>query len=254
MCKESEGTEPGNDKKTADGIQNNAQKKNENNQDRVDKSDFGSECQPTKCNSKNSEHEQKHDIKWWFEIVGICFEVIGIGVAIWVAFLILDQYQEAVKSTKVFDGQLREMRQSRISDERAWIAISIPEAVVESNTVSFNVPFKNSGRTPAMNVVPWVNGYSDPKLIPPKDKFPNPVYSSLILPPDSPWKIPTRGLPNAIPYIKSGTYYLAGTIWYDDIFTNHHWIQFCYRIESDFIVTSPPIHHSCDDAENGQNN
>jgi hypothetical protein len=49
---------------------------------------------------------------------------------------------------------------------------------------------------------------------------------------------------------RGGRYYVFGTIWYDDIFGQHHWAQFCYFFLSNLkAVSSPGIHNTCDDYE-----
>ena len=165
-------------------------------------------------------------------------------------------------------SQNKQMQKSSEADERAWISIGkifnfftadLPG--VTPTDVSFRVSFKNTGKTPAINVVPLVNHYTNINSIPKYDKFPNPVYSSSMMSAGSDVDsgMTTSVLPpiygSLYEAIKSGNpYFIAGTVWYDDIFGRHHWTQFCYGVSPDFTFTTPPIHNSCDDVKTNQSN
>jgi hypothetical protein len=168
----------------------------------------------------------------------------------------------AEKQLALMRGQLTEMQK----DERAWVGPTITYATYDvTNTgsepvaVHFSVRFKNTGRTPAIKVIPLISEYADIKSIPNFDKFPNPVYHSMLLPPDGeadmPIEVPTPIYANTYLAIKTGhPFYIVGTIWYDDIFGTNHWTQFCTLISADFKPIPQPVHNTCDDAQTNQTN
>jgi hypothetical protein len=206
---------------------------------------------PPAINSQSDRNKKckhfKEEIKFWFEIFGLVAGLI-------VAYLIFLQFKE--------------MQQTRILDERAWVAVR--EGVVgytdeSSHLTDFKFIFKNTGKTPAINVSVWFNQTVFLDTIPKIDKriIPPIPFGSLgsyqfsgLLAPDAEGSISTSNEPlgsSSVQNINSGMpYYIYGTIWYDDIFGKHHWSQFCYQ-----IILSPhagflPIgnHNSCDDAAN----
>ena len=172
-----------------------------------------------------------------------------------------------IQQMQVLRGQLSEMQKTRELDERAWVVPGITHAqlLIDTNSgeaggVIFRVHFKNTGRTPAINVVPVIGEFSDITNIPMADVYPNPVYNSMLLAPDEDGITATRSdIKTSLEryqYIKNGgQYYLAGTIWYDDIFGKHHWTQYCFVVEPDLATfTSITNHNTCDDAQTNQNN
>jgi hypothetical protein len=168
-------------------------------------------------------------------------EVIGIVLAIIVAVLIYLQY--------------REMQLTRIMDERAWVAISDVKCSQMNTIEEFDLTYKNTGKTPAINTQIQVISTGFLKDIPKKDAMPNPQLSSALVAPDGTGFTDIKQPVLAVEAV--GTFYLYGTIWYDDIFGKHHWSQFCFyvRCDTNTIVMGPAaFHFTCDDTENGQNN
>ncbi len=192
-------------------------------------------------------------VKFWFEMAGIVAGAVGV------VFLIL-QYHEMAKATKatldavkVSQGQLAEMKKARISDERAWVAISdIVVGPIEDGFVKFIANYKNTGKTPAINTQIKIVSHWDIKEIAAKDSPPSPQVSAGLTAPGgtgfSYIKLPVNAFKSA------GGFYLYGTVWYDDIFGKQHWSQFCYTVtcSTNFSIEAGPaaIHNSCDDAEN----
>jgi hypothetical protein len=165
--------------------------------------------------------------------------------------------------------QIRDSRTDRNLDERAWVAVR--QGVIQDNrfpNTTFKVIFKNTGKTPAINVSAWMNQGVSTNSIPEKDQPMNPtntfgaVQFSGLLAPDAEGSISVNSWFldfDTIEGIRSGKkpYYIYGTIRYDDIFRKHHWSQFCYQVRpmNDPIEFQPiNIHNSCDDAQTNQNN
>jgi hypothetical protein len=209
---------------------------------------------PSNPNNPAGEAEISHKAKpHWVEVSTLILEVLGI---IGLAYYCWINNREL----KVFDSERVTMEKTQIQDERAWV---FPENVViqpsekDTNSINFTVLFKNTGKTPAMNIDAAV-GYTDklnsvPKTIPrPADS----VASSgilaqdgtghgFIIPPDS-----------AIQAARNGSHlFIYGIIWYDDIFREHHWCRFCYSFDSNMEDFRPTgTHNTCDDADGSQAN
>jgi len=236
---------------------------------------------PSPTNSVNPNNEKdsaRHGKAQNIEIGMFILEfvgIVGLGYYCWVnhrELVVFDSERVTMESefrTSQSNAmaQLDEMRKAREGDQRAWLGISQTTETFTTNptngerlTVTFNAAFKNTGRTPALNVVPVIGECTDVNSIPQKDQFPNPVYHSFLVPPDGGGNVTaTYGLTSAAtncPIIKiDRPFYLAGTIWYDDIFGRHHWTQFCILIQPDFnSAPTPPVHNTCDDAQASQPN
>jgi hypothetical protein len=210
-------------------------------------------------------------IKESLEIVGILGGLIGIvGGLVGLRFLWL-QYGEMIKSTNatkdaviVAQGQLEEMRTNRHLDERAWVlATSVKDimALDYYNAYTVDVSFKNTGKTPAINVKSFCNWAAKEAEIPKTDDIIKAWENEALCAPNSGGEIqPLIPIPKTIlDHAYSGApIFIYGTIRYDDIFTNSHLSQFCYKIISHdvdsgrFEYTGCDIHNSCDDAEPNQ--
>jgi hypothetical protein len=165
----------------------------------------------------------------------------------------------------IAESQLREMQKATIIDERAWLGIVHYE--VESNIsghptgISFEPEIRNTGKTPALNVIIGQTAVHDRKAIPRFDQTP---------PSDLPYigSIPAGdsviGALSSVGIIhdnfdirKESPFYLYGTVWYDDVFGGHHWTQ--YRVQVVQGITNLWFldiqnGNSCDNAdENGKN-
>jgi len=203
----------------------------------------------------------KNLTKWdYFERVVKIIECASLAGGVAVAFFIGYQWkemrtasEEAEKAIelnrqqlKVMQGQLDEMRR----DERAWVApfdkgIGISDT--ESAYILFTVHFKNTGKTPALHVRSTIGITSSLDSVPQTDPQPNSPPLSGIIPPDQIANSPTLKILEQ-PFLKSSTCYVYGTVWYDDIFGNHHWTQFCDSVDTvDFRTFNPTANHNeCD--------
>jgi hypothetical protein len=155
--------------------------------------------------------------------------------------------------------QLSEMRRTTILDQRAWVVDSGLTANIVGDSIIFDFNYKNTGRTPAMHSHPLIVSNPDTNKIPKFDNEADSKASRLNLAPDRTQSISLKLPAGAIKSV--GCVYLYGTVWYDDIFGKHHWIQFCYdvRCESNptnFTISAGPIgiHDSCDELEKADKN
>jgi hypothetical protein len=219
--------------------------------------------------TKPGPHENKLT-KWeiferWIRVIEFAALISAVPTAIFIGC----QWHEMVKASKIAEnqlgimqGQLDEMKQSRILNARAWISFHQIHFTFNkwgeiTSNATWKIDYRNSGQTPAINVqvMTWSGGHFEE--IPVHDTQPNisNPYKAMMEPGgegNTPDAILSHGI---IEYIKSGMpYYFWGTIWYDDIFGNHHWTQFCYKISSDFEVAPIGSHNSCDDGNTNKTN
>lgn len=156
--------------------------------------------------------------------------------------------------------QLREIRLTRIQDERAWVLTTGELARKNSadhKLTTVSVFFKNTGKTPALNMHCYARCTAIESLIPPKDDCP-PNLAGMCAPGQpsqvaaGPWE--SYHFDDAF---KGTPIFVYGTIWYDDIFGGHHWTQFGFKMipsidESIAYFIATEKHNTCDDAENAQ--
>jgi len=152
-----------------------------------------------------------------------------------------------------------EMRETRIYDERAWVSfIQFKPTVDESNGTSvdwfFTANLKNTGKTPAIRVQAVCKWTQDSNQIKIYDSIPYPPINSGLMAPDTIANSSTDKIPMSVINAANNSipFYCYGTVWYDDIFGNHHWSQFCqkfYGTPANWSSSVPAFHNSCDDAE-----
>jgi hypothetical protein len=195
--------------------------------------------------------EGKKETASTFDKITFFVGIIGLLVLIWQTFLL----KESNESTK---SALKMTRDQMVLDNRAWVfardvVFTVNKSGDDIQSVNFSVECANNGQTPAINVVPVINHYFSRDRIPERDAYPNPVITASMLATDQRIIIPAF---NEIPYerFKAGGVYVAGTIFYNDIFGKPHWSQFCFLMVQDLSVIPMPFHHTCDDADGQSKN
>jgi hypothetical protein len=204
--------------------------------------------------------EEKYGIEWWKTRLEIAGMLVGLGVGV----LLFFQWREMVAATKATQGQLNEMKRTRVLDERAWVVATGEIAMSQNNDmVVFSVPYKNTGKTPAINFESVTGWQTNQSLIPNEDAYPFLNNHQGVCAPDDGGKLPTAPMPAIIlsdVSKNSRQIFIFGTIWYDDIFGGHHWSRFAYSLNQDPMnksiirISSLQIHNSCDDAQTNQAN
>lgn len=155
-----------------------------------------------------------------------------------------------------------EMRKTRILDERAWVTpfdITTVTNNIQSNpSFFFKLLYKNTGKTPALNVNTWIAQSGSLDDIPTNHEGdPKSPNTGMLLVPDGIGHSTTTFHPlseSEVQAIKRGNgFYIWGITYYDDIFGKHHWTQFCFFPFLDGTgFGTPPIHNACDDADNNK--
>jgi hypothetical protein len=124
-----------------------------------------------------------------------------------------------------------------------------------TNISVFILKFKNTGKTPALNVSEIHHTIEDVNSIPANDLvIPK---SSLLLAPDGVFMIHSDSFESRfVAGIKNGTQtpvYMYGQITYDDIFRHHHLMQFCWGFEGGGHNGPASVHNSCDEEQGDEN-
>lgn len=168
------------------------------------------------------------------------------------------QMDANLRQAKAAENQLGEMRQESVLSERAWVLpYEIGEDPPSSDSMTFTANFKNTGKTPAIDVGAVIVVVLDPKLIPDGHEAESGIMNRTLLAPDEIETITTVQMPIGLgAAINSGqSIYIYGTIHYKDIFGAKHWSAFCRQITvnpmNKTLLRSLPYgkHNSCDDAE-----
>jgi hypothetical protein len=121
--------------------------------------------------------------------------------------------------------QLQESHEAMVVDQRAWVSVDVGEKAGK-----FAVTMKNTGKTPALNVIYFAAFEGGPRGVIPD--IPNPktqkIYHFLVAPGDSraadDWEV------NYLQAFNLGgdRNYVQGDITYDDIFGQTHHTVYCY--------------------------
>jgi hypothetical protein len=206
--------------------------------------------------SANHSNPRKAEPPNWCDILTLILEIFGIiGLFIYCVY--------TIKEWKTFDSERETMENEFVisqanfrQDERAWLAaVSISQIVSQDKQNGiFSILFKNTGKTPALNVQAVTSWTMNVATIPKYDGVPAPRINSGITAPEQNWEAQSATISAKImSNISNGEpLYLYGTVWYDDIFGNHHWTQFCAEVERSSInnvviqFLGAPFHNSCD--------
>lgn len=177
-------------------------------------------------------------------------ELVGILVALFLAIFAYRQMGANMRQAEAADKQLREMQNAREMDERAWVSAYDLEAKSDDQkSACFQILFKNTGKTPAINIRAVLSYNWSTNGIPETDQFKGDTAKGSMLPPGTVGNINTPVLPETeIAAIQQGRdFYVYGTIWYDDVFGSHHWNQFCFQMWKTLRASvGTGFHNGCD--------
>ncbi len=199
----------------------------------------------------DSENKNKPCANVWEIITALsnfalaCFTLILVIIGGITAYLLFGQFD-------ILKKQLLEMQSEARVDQRAWVIPSKIDAPNETSNKWFKVTFKNTGKTPALEMSGWTVADSqfnweegDKKpfalkcLIAPDGIISNdPFDSSTVCPIGSASKV-SRG---------EKTVFFFGKVWYKDIFGGNHWTEFSYRfskiVDADGYILQPWGYHN----------
>jgi hypothetical protein len=203
------------------------------------------------------------------EIIKVLMEGFALMLAIIAGCIYFWQAKEAQRQATAAEAQIHATQKQERLDERAWVNAFhgiYENAPFITNFSDFRIEFKNTGKTPAINVtnfavwVPGVEYITKQDNLPPVNSGAMGIAFGGMIAPDGISSAPTfNPIPNGdieTMQKKGVKNYIYGTIWYDDIFKQHHWSQFCFQVsftDGQFLLLPMGIHTSCDDSEN-QNN
>jgi hypothetical protein len=160
---------------------------------------------------------------------------------------------ETRKQANAAQGQLDAMKKQMMLDERAWVMPIHFHNEKDGSGYLFVATVKNTGKTPALRMRGAISETFDVNSIPEFDIEPSTPINNAMLPPGNESFVQNFcGISGPNPELAGQTFYLYGTVWYDDIFTNHHWSQFCMKgvwTNANSVVYFEPEsrHNSCDD-------
>ncbi|HXI73830.1 MAG TPA: hypothetical protein VNN22_26100 [Verrucomicrobiae bacterium] len=215
--------------------------------------------------NKDGAYDQEKDTNRKIKSIGAAFfkfiELLALIAAVATAWVIYAQFQEMQRTTSAANGQLRtmegqldEMKQARIQDERAWIFVTIPNNALNLSVTngSVNLIMKNIGKTPALITSEYGGITEDASAIQPHD--PKGINDSLMLIPNCEGSLKVIIPLNVEARIVTGTrVYVFGTVFYSDISGDSHWSQFCFSFtENGGLMLTGNFHASCDDLETKQ--
>jgi hypothetical protein len=227
------------------------------------------------CDGKHT-HKSKPN---WVEVCTFILEIFGIIGLFYYCLInkrelnVFDSERVTMEhdfqaNQKFAQRQLDEINHTRSLDERAWITIDdfiIQSNMAEHPNMIYVTPVaKNIGRTPAINCAVLVSSTFDTNAIKRITTIQNPAAyhdrATIVEPGKTVGFDPEPNdftfYPTDFKIRKESPLYIYGTVFYDDIFGQHHWVQFGCGI----VQFSPSLklyflpNNSCDDVQTNQNN
>jgi hypothetical protein len=146
-----------------------------------------------------------------------------------------DKMEEARKSSEIISTKaLQATIDNFHQEQRSWVSALRASGVPKSgDSYSIVIPFRNTGRTPAKNVLMRFRGdyvANGAKMVFPFSGSPIPIGN---IPPDSPNSFTYRGTPDQKPLIDSHSndvFYVYGSVTYEDVFAAKHWATYCFFV------------------------
>jgi hypothetical protein len=129
-------------------------------------------------------------------------------------------------------------------DQRAGIGQTSIEPFKETkDRIHFEIVYKNTGKTPALEVTSIASVVEDPNDISINNPIENP--EKFVIAPGGEGRATTREYGGIAKAVLSGkSKYVIGTIYYRDIFNVWHTTKFCFKINSNATFTPRGPHNS----------
>jgi len=136
---------------------------------------------------------------------------------------------------------------------RAWVYVFDFEKITNpaGEALGIQVLYRNTGRTPALGLRATVGWTRKQALIPVQDNQ-NAAGPKWTLPPNGKANTIPRLPPEVVRRVLNGNHggFVYGTLWYEDVFGDTHWSQFCGEIGPRFeIFPACTIHQETSDAQ-----
>ena len=192
----------------------------------------------------------------WCEQLTLLLEFVGIVGLAFYCWVNWKEWKTFDNERGTMETELKQIQSQNVLDERAWVGatggtIEGIKSMPMTNFSCCQVNFRNTGKSPALNMAVFISRSYKLGEIPKTDIRPaNPTVSGTLFPDAIETITDQDPLDNDIVrQLDMGMpFYIFGTIWYDDIFGHHHWSQFCYWVrftsKMDFLPTQ--IHNGCD--------
>lgn len=193
---------------------------------------------------KTPNHPDKPKDKWYKTSQGriAVLKLISIVAGIAYAFITYLQWGDLRANFKI--------------DNRAWVMPFEYKKTTDfnKNVIGANMFYKNTGKTPALDLQVFVGWAAGESLIPKRD-IPSDNSPKFALAPDG----VGNSAPNIPPAVVKGVTignpggFIFGTIWYKDVFGYAHWNQYCVGIGPHFdYFTACTIHNATSETDENQ--
>jgi hypothetical protein len=211
------------------------------------------------ANKAHYSDQNRHENRmFWMELIGLFL------ITVYATFTIAE-WNVFNRERKTMENELQMMHDQNVMDERAWVFPRDQTWGIDNTNNYWKTRFVNSGKTPALNVVFQIGDTEDTNLIPTNDESPEyygPKANGSIIAPGAFVDGRSVNVPDrAINDVHNGQcLYIYGHVWYEDVFGNHHWSQFCYFFSNNVAYSNSleeahfaNFHNSTDDtAKNNQ--
>jgi hypothetical protein len=180
-------------------------------------------------------------------------EIIEVSLIFVYAIFTIMEWNTFNSERETMETELREAKDQRVLEERAWLMPSYPR--IETNKTGTNficyIPFINTGKTPALQVQDVIGQGNVLSGIPQPASEPTNNLRFGFVSPGGEYNIAIdTGMlrQNATEWVsKGGDFYFYGIIYYSDIFGSRHWTRFCYGRNPDHTEwTFGPQYNDCD--------
>lgn len=203
----------------------------------------GEPPESTKSKPNHRKPRTWEDWKRMIEVSTLLIEFLGLAGLVW--YCIVTQYE-----WNTFDSERQTMEKEFLTGERAWVApfdMSFIAEKEQTNWVTCKLLFKNTGKTPALNVTISA-ALGSAQFVP--NTNPPPISGPFMLTPDGTAFVMVQ--PLYMPQFRDEIITVAciyGRVSYQDIFRSNHWSDFCWLIHNDSSFRPANGHNSCDDSQ-----
>ncbi len=206
---------------------------------------------PSPAQHGTSKKKKRFFEEWHYEI-----EFCAVAAAVIYAVFTWLEWRTFDSERRTMEAELKEIQANGRLDERPWLIFNSfdGEMAEDGTNLVVKMKYRNTGKTPAVNVQNIMGFAGSTNFIDSMDQKPTPaVYGGIYGPGDS-GDMRSPPVPPELLYAeKNGVdMYMFGTIYYDDVFGDSHWTQYCFKIGRplrggrQINISSVPFHNTVD--------